>query len=157
MRLLDGSVLVAGGERIVGGALLDSLERISSDGQTSTLLDARLPWPAENLTLLASDDGLVWILASVRGRLALALFDPRSGQLDELQTPVSGLELGPTVALPGGRLAMVETRLGVTTGVIHLVLADGSGVTLDEWLTSFAGLASPRALALRVLDLLGMA
>jgi hypothetical protein len=142
VRLLDGSVLVAGGERMVGGEALDTLERISGDGKTSRLLDVRLPWPAESPVLLAGDDGLVWIAARVHERLALALFDPTSEQIHEIETPASGLEFSPPVALPGARLAVVETRSGVTTGVIHLVLADGSGVTLSDWLTSFAGLAS---------------
>ena len=147
-RLLDGSVLVAGGQGSVGGAALDSLERISADGKTSTPLAARLPWPALEPLVLPSEAGLVWIAANVRGRLALALFDPASELVSDMEAPLGGLEFAPPVSLPGARLAIVEQRAGQTTGVIHIVLPDLSTVTLDRWLTPFSGLASPRVLAL---------
>jgi hypothetical protein len=148
VRLLDGSVLVAGGERTVGGEPLDSLERIASDGSQSRELDARLPWPAQNPVLLAGDDGFVWVAARVQEKLALALFDPASEQVEELELPRDDMELSPLVALPGARLAIIETRAGETTGVVHLLFPNGDREALDAWLTPFAGLSAAQAVAL---------
>jgi hypothetical protein len=147
-RLRDGSVLVAGGEASVGGATLDTLERIDADG-TSRAVAARLPWPARDPQLLVRDDGLVWIVAARSSALVVALFDPLSEAVQALDSPLDGREPGPLVALPGGRLALLELAAGVTTGTLHLLLADGSLVTLDDWLTPFRGLREGRAVALR--------
>jgi hypothetical protein len=147
-RLLDGSVLVAGGQTTVGGAALDSLERIDASGQ-SRLLDVRLPWPALEPGLFVRDDGLVWITAVRDERLVLALFDPSSEAVQELDVPLAGRQPGPLVVLPGSRLALLELAAGRTTGTLHVLLPDLSLVTLDDWLTPFSGSSAAHAVALR--------
>jgi hypothetical protein len=149
-RLLDGSVLVAGGESTVGGAALDTLERIATDG-ASRLLDARLPWPAARPELFVRDDGLVWIAAAREGRIALALFDPLSEGVAVADAGLTGLDAGPLVVLPGGRLALLEIEQGAatTTGTLHVLLPDLSLVKLDDWLTPFSGIEATDVTSLR--------
>lgn len=148
VRLLDGSVLVAGGEGAVDGEALASVERIAVDGRTSRVLTEPLPWPAREPRLFVRDDGYVWVVADVAGALTLALFDPAAESFRELEPPSAGLEASPVVALPGSRLAIVELAEGVTTGAVWLVLPDGEGLRLSRWLTSFAGLSQAQAVAL---------
>jgi hypothetical protein len=145
VRLRDGSVLVAGGAREVGGSGLDTLERIRVDG-TSEALPFTLPFPAPAPQLFVRDDGLVWLLADDAGSLRLALLDPRGSDVEAFEL---GLASAPAASLPGGGLALIETSAGVTTGVLQLISPSGDTLVLDDWLTSFAGLRDARVESLR--------
>jgi hypothetical protein len=146
--LSDGNVLLAGGESSVSGRALDSLERISPATGASTMLDVSMPWPARQLQLAVRDDGLVWFAADRAGELALALFDPRALAFQTHDAPAAELGESLLVALPGARAALIEVKQGATTGVLYVLLPDGSLARVADWLTSFAGLSAPLAQAL---------
>jgi hypothetical protein len=148
--LADGSVLVAGGAAQVMGPALDSMERISREGADGELSGARLPFGARNPRLLLRDDGLVVIaLNDEEGKLALALYDPVSDSLEALAVPNATREAALVLTLPGARIALIESEAGQTTSALWLIDARGQSERVTGSLTSFAGLADARSLALR--------
>lgn len=146
--LADGSALIAGGSAQVMGPPLDTLERVSADGD-GELSEARLPFGARHPRLLLRDDGLVVIAQQNEGELSLSLYDPISDTLELLAAPSGEFEPALVVTLPGARIALVETESGATTSALWLIDARGNAERLTGSLTSFAGLQEARALALR--------
>jgi hypothetical protein len=148
--LADGSVLLAGGSAQVMGAALDTLERVvGADEGQGKLSEARLPFGALQPRLLLRDDGLVVIAMRREAELALALYDSLSDSLEALPVPNQNLDPELVVALPGGRIAIIESEGDETTSALWLLGERGDWERLSGALTSFAGFASARALALR--------
>ena len=153
LTLADGSVLVAGGQATPQGPKLSSLERILPSELSGHELSPALPSGTLTPTLLLRDDGRVAILGDDAGALWLALFDPVTEGLVELDLPPvtapANVDPAATVVLPGARLAFLETTAGVTTGRLWVRLEEGSYQLLDDWLAPFSGLSVPRAAPLR--------
>jgi len=149
LALANGDVWIAGGRKTEGGAALDSVERIPAGKDQGKLISGRMPFRLADGRLLARDDGAVLIVGESNRTLLLALLDPASGNIDELEP--TGLDSSPelVVTLPGARIGFFEVdQAGKTTGVMALRLSNGDRVRIEGSLTSFAGLSDARALTL---------
>ncbi len=147
--LRNGDVLIAGGRSKQGGAALDSLERLAAGTGQAQALSARLPWPLANGRMLMRDDGVVVVVGASNQTLLLALFDPRSSAVKELNAVDLRTTPELVAALPGARLALFEVdATGATTGTLLLMLTSGDVLRLERALTSFAGITFGRALSL---------
>ncbi len=152
LRLSDGSVLVAGGRSAVAGEALDSLESIASaDSEPQTW---SLPWPAGEPSLRELDDGHVLVAAALDEGVGLALLEPDTRAVIELDPPPLSdrAALAPelSVALPGARAALFERdpQQRATTGVLLVLLPSLEYLRLSDWLASFADIQGAQSLAL---------
>ncbi|HEX6242022.1 MAG TPA: hypothetical protein VFZ61_14030, partial [Polyangiales bacterium] len=165
LRLVDGSVLVAGGSASVGGVPQATLETLAADGESSVLWDAALPFESARLAMLLRDDGRVLAYGqSPDGTFAFALLDPPTRTVLELELRAPGsAQLAAGVSLPGARVALFELTAPddpaaaedldawISSGRVQLLLDGASDfLSLFEtgWLGSFAGMRRLRALAL---------
>jgi|GEM_PF-3609124 len=154
LSLPDGSVLLAGGERSVGAGPLGTIERVAPGTAEGETLSAALPWVGPLDALSWRDDGVVVLAGQVGDEPRLALLEPSSQQVASVPAPAATWDPSLVVSLPGARLALFETQPDAstgereTTGRLWLVLPDGTQLALSRWLSSFAGLAQARALAL---------